>query len=427
MIFEKIPLSALSDSDIYLNTAKKSMDEIKTETGCTHIINGGFYERETFKPMNHLVVDGKVISKSLGKTGLSMKGGKIVPSYDNQVGYPDHLSGYPMLVANGVAQTNFPQDIIPATERTVVGLTPDAIIIAIFKTPIKLTEVPEIMISLGCIWAFNLDGGGSTQCDLNGRRSYSSRRVHNYVLFWATASSSIDPPKKTQETAQTGGDDGLNISQDFIPKGRANRPGKSNPMKYVTIHDTGNANAGAGALNHAKYLKGDAAANGKVSYHYTVDDTRVVQHLPDNETAYHAGDGPNGPGNATSIGVEICINSDGNLTAATDRAARLTAKLCKDHNIPIENVVQHNHWSGKNCPKLIRSGKPYSWDVFISKVRDSLETKTEDVSKSDEPSAWASEFWKQGIAIGLTDGTRPHDTATREEVVTMILRAIGNK
>ena len=423
MIFEKIPLSALTDSDIYLNPKRKTMDEIKKETGCTHIINGGFYDMETFEAMNTLIVDGKVINFLPGKIGVSMKGNKVVPSYDNQVNFPDHVSGYPTLVANGVAQTNFPKDLLHATQHTVLGFTDDAIIIAIFRTPISLTEIPDIMIALGCTYALNLDGGLSTQCDLNGKRYHSTRDVHNYLLFWATSSTTISLPKKEQ----TQGGDDLDIIQDFIPKGRANRPGKSNPMKYVTIHDTGNTNAGAGALNHAKYLKGDSAANGKISYHYTVDDTRVVQHLPDNETAYHAGDGPSGPGNATSIGVEICINSDGNLTAATDRAARLTAKLCKDHNIPIENVVQHNHWSGKNCPKLIRSGKPYSWDVFISKVRDSLETKTEDASKSDEPSAWASEFWKQGIAIGLTDGTRPHDTATREEVVTMILRAIGNK
>lgn len=219
----------------------------------------------------------------------------------------------------------------------------------------------------------------------------------------------------------------LNIIQDFIPKGRANRPGKSNPTKYVTLHDTGNTSNGAGAKNHAKYLKGDSAANAKVSYHYTVDDTCIVQHLPDNETAFHAGDGPNGPGNATSIGVEICINSDGNLTAATDRAAMLVAHLCKKHNIPLDHVVQHNHWNGKNCPKLIRSGKPYTWDVFISKVRKSLETPAVVTQGKDKPSAWAAELWNRGITLGITDGSRPHDTATREEVVAMVLRAIGNK
>ena len=421
MIIEKIPRSAIIDTDIYLNTEKKSMDEIKAETGCTHILNGGFYDRETFKPMNHLVVNGKLIAKSLGKTGVSMNGKRVEPSYDNQIGFPNHVSGYPMLVANGKAQTNFPKELIPATQRTVFGFTPDSIIIVIFHTPIELTKVPDIMISLGCIFAFNLDGGGSTQCDFNGERYYSSRRVHNYILIWADTSKTVTTkPNQTQTQPQV--DDGLNLSQDFIPSGRKNRPGKANPMEYITVHDTGNVNTGAGALNHAKYLKGDSAANAKVSYHYTVDDTRVVQHLPDNETAYHAGDGPNGPGNATSIGVEICINSDGNLTVATDRAARLVAMKCIEHNIPIENVVQHNHWNGKNCPKLIRSGEPYTWDVFISKVKKYIESSAGTTQKANEPASWAKDAWESAKAQGVLDGTRPTDPVSRQEMAVILER-----
>ena len=95
----------------------------------------------------------------------------------------------------------------------------------------------------------------------------------------------------------------LNIIQDFIPVGRRNRPGRANPMRYVTIHETGNANRGAGARNHAGYLKNDAA-NIPVSWHYTVDDRETYQHLPETEDAFHAGDGA-GAGNRQSIGIEI--------------------------------------------------------------------------------------------------------------------------
>jgi len=163
----------------------------------------------------------------------------------------------------------------------------------------------------------------------------------------------------------------MNIIQDLIPKGRKNRPGRVNPMKFITIHNTGNSNKGAGARNHANYLKGDVAANAPVSWHYTIDEKEIIQHLPDNEDGFHAGDG-GGNGNRQSIGLEICMNSDGDLLKATDLAAELTASLCRKHNIPIENVVQHNRWSGKNCPQLIRGGKPYSWDTFIGKVKAHL-------------------------------------------------------
>ena len=419
MIFEKIPLSALQDSDIYLNDKKKSMDEIKKETGCTHIFNGGFYERETHKPMNHLVVDGKVISSLLGKIGLSMDGKRMVPSYDNQVGFPDHVSGYPALVVNGVAQTNFPKDLIPATQRTVIGFTPDAIIIAIFTTPIKLTEVPDIMIALGCNFALNLDGGGSTQFDFNGKRHFSSRRVHNYICIWAETSSTISLPKNTQTEKNDEND--LDIIQNFIAKGRANRPGKQNPMQYVTIHDTGNTNKGANAIAHGNYLKGDSAAQSKVSYHYTVDDTYIVQHLPDDETAYHAGDG-SGDGNTKSIGIEICINSDGDLKKATDNAVKLTAYLCNKYDIPIENVVQHYRWNKKDCPKNIRKGNPYSWNDFLGKVENIISPKPIVSHETDVPSEWAKSSWEKAKEKGIMDGSRPRDSLTRQELSVILDR-----
>ena len=55
-------------------------------------------------------------------------------------------------------------------------------------------------------------------------------------------------------------DTGLVISRDFIPPGRKNRPGKANPCKYITIHETGNTAQSADAQAHASYLKSSAAA-----------------------------------------------------------------------------------------------------------------------------------------------------------------------
>jgi len=41
-------------------------------------------------------------------------------------------------------------------------------------------------------------------------------------------------------------------------------------------------------------------------------------------------------------------------------AAELVAKLMKDEGIPISNVVQHNYFSGKNCPRNMQESK-ISW------------------------------------------------------------------
>jgi len=40
----------------------------------------------------------------------------------------------------------------------------------------------------------------------------------------------------------------------------------------------------------------------------------------------------------------------------------------KDEGIPLSNVVQHNYFSGKNCPSKMRAGK-VSWTQFIAMVK----------------------------------------------------------
>jgi len=217
----------------------------------------------------------------------------------------------------------------------------------------------------------------------------------------------------------------MEILQDFIPLGRKNRPGRANPMNFITVHETGNTRAGANALSHAEYLKGNTAANAPVSWHYTVDDTRVVQHIPENEDAFHAGDG-GGNGNRQSIGIEICVNPDGNFQKAIDRAAALVADICRRRKIPIENVRQHFNWSGKNCPENIRAGKPHNWNVFLEKVKVSITdsvsptTPPKPSAPSNTPSGWAKEAWEWGIANKITDGTNPQGAPTREQIIQLL-------
>jgi len=163
----------------------------------------------------------------------------------------------------------------------------------------------------------------------------------------------------------------MNIIENFIPKGRRNRPGYKMDPEYITIHDTANPNPGADAKAHASYLKGDTAANVPVSWHFTVDDRQIVQHLPLDESGWHAGDGREGPGNRTSIGVEICENRDGNRYQAEINAAQLVADLLHQFNLGLDRVVQHHHWSGKNCPRVLR-GKPKGWEMFLERVEANI-------------------------------------------------------
>ncbi|WP_375163209.1 N-acetylmuramoyl-L-alanine amidase [Laceyella sacchari] len=91
----------------------------------------------------------------------------------------------------------------------------------------------------------------------------------------------------------------------------------------------------------------------------------MIQHIPENEVAWHAGDGRNGPGNRKSIGIEICVNADGDFGRAQENAIKLVKMLIDKYKIPISRVVPHKHWSGKNCPANLLK----QWSSFIARVR----------------------------------------------------------
>lgn len=169
------------------------------------------------------------------------------------------------------------------------------------------------------------------------------------------------------------------IKTKLIQINTAARSGYALTPKYLTIHNTGNPKAGADAENHAIFMQG-SGKDSTASYHYVVDDKEIYRLLPDNEVAWHAGDGENGPGNRQSLAIEICENVDGNLLNATNNAVELTVYLMKTYNIPLSNVVQHNYWSGKNCPNRIRKGEPYNWQTFLNKVEQALKVNTQSKS-----------------------------------------------
>lgn len=178
---------------------------------------------------------------------------------------------------------------------------------------------------------------------------------------------------------------GFRVKRDLVPAGKFGRK-LMEPMvpRYVTVHSTQNFAAGADANAHARgqrqgNFKSKHNRLGYLAWHFTVDESHVIQSLPCNERGQHAD--YEGPGNLGSIGIEMCEHPGNDRARTVDRTARLCALLMAEYSIPLDHIVPHHHWrrirfsdkrdiGHKNCPHfLLDNGKPgKKWRSFLALV-----------------------------------------------------------
>lgn len=84
----------------------------------------------------------------------------------------------------------------------------------------------------------------------------------------------------------------------------SNRPGTVKEKYYVTVHDTATASKHANAKMEAEYVYG---GGGGTSWHYSVGNDGIYHQIPDNEVAYHAGDGTGTSYHLIETGVKATV------------------------------------------------------------------------------------------------------------------------
>ena len=154
------------------------------------------------------------------------------------------------------------------------------------------------------------------------------------------------------------------LSKNLIKHNFSGRNGQA--IRYLVIHDTGNARRGADALAHQKYF---GSGNKNASAHYFVDSKRIVQVIEDKEASWHCGDGYGkyGISNQNSIGIELCINSDGDYEEMLDNAVLLIQHLADKYKIPKTRSVRHYDASRKICPRSMSANNWQKWQEFMKR------------------------------------------------------------
>ncbi len=181
-----IPKASIRKIGLYVNTGRKTMTTIQQETGCTYILNGGLFDMSKFQAINHLTVDGKVLSANGNPYGYGIKGTTMIFSYGNNVKADNFLGAYPVLVRDGKATgAAAPVGLEGYRPRSAVGVTADGDIVLLCEQGNRaLDGIAQELVEMGCDTAINLDGGGSAQCIFDGEALKASRIVHNYLLIW---------------------------------------------------------------------------------------------------------------------------------------------------------------------------------------------------------------------------------------------------
>lgn len=204
------------------------------------------------------------------------------------------------------------------------------------------------------------------------------------------------------------------VKQDHLPKGKK-RQGKAMVAQFITVHNTGNPTSTA--ANERVYLSNPANTN-STAYHIVVDANQAIEAIPLNEVAYHAGDGANGSGNTTSIGIEICESGD--YKANEQAAVELIADMLKLRGWGVDRIRAHKDWSGKGCPRLIL---PH-WESFIGRI--SAEMNQEEVAevrykKLEDVPSWGRKTIEKLITKGFLSGNSAGEINLSEDMVRMIV------
>lgn len=215
------------------------------------------------------------------------------------------------------------------------------------------------------------------------------------------------------------------IKQKYITG--TNRPGKALTPQGIVIHST--ATPGAPAINIRDYFGNHPEA--KASAHVAIDWTTIIEIIPCNENAWHAGP----TANRLYLGIELCEPKEHDLAKFQEvwnRAVWYVAKVCKKYGWNVNNVHSHDHISKvyketdhtDPIGYFVRYGK--TWADFLLAVDKEL--KGEDTLQKpaeDWKVALLNKAKEQGLITGLHHPDDPVPYWAMCSVALKVLEKVG--
>ena len=429
----KIKVDDIEKIKIYVNKNKKTLAQIKNETGADYIINGGFYNMASFTSSFGLVADGEIIKAPDDKFGFAFKGNQPIFSYGNNVNADDYITAYPLLVRHGKKQDLYNvADNYSHRGRSAIGITEnnEFVMFCVDDTygynDFTMDELANEMIKANCDVAINLDGGGSSQCDFNGEKITSTRIVHNYVCVYLKNEESEPTMKKTKvaidighvsNTANGNIAFGYNeheymekiaheMMKEFEPYldrldvkifDEPENPSNNNEL-YSVINDINNWKADICISLHSNAFS-DPTAKGYIIFAYNKQSKGyVLANYISEETMKIFPD-------MKDRGVEFY---DLAMTRETFMPCVLAEHGFHTNREDVLRIInEYPKFAKANVLGILKY-------LGIKPVEKPIAPEKSELEKARE---WV-------VSKGISDGTRPKENATREELWTMLYRAL---
>lgn len=433
-----IPLADIARIAILTGNGR-SMAQVKGDAD--YICNAGFYNMTTGRPVGHLKADGAVLAKEVwGCWGFAWDRADI-----KMVALPavakNYISGVEMLSPMiGIHDAmHYRPEVGGSRPRTAMALTVDKLLLYCADSPTTPEALRDTLYKLGAKAAIMLDGGGSSQCDFQGKKISSSRRVHNYLAVWLKYDQKEDKP--------------VSKTVCLDPGHGVESPGKCSPDKSYYEHEF--------ALDMARRIQAHLERCG-----VRVVLTRTDEHCPTGKAntndllkrvaisdaagadlfvSIHSNASGNEWSNASGL---MIYTSAGPETASRNVAAkavlsRMTAAGVELRGSPLVHDIELVVTRETVAPAML-----IEYGFHTNRTEVGLLKKSSYRAKLAEATAkgvcdflgvaWAAESagegmdtgvadlaataWEKAKSKGVLDGTRPTDPVTRQELAVVLDR-----
>ena len=447
-----LPLSRVERIAIVVTRGTKTLAQVAAEARSAHpdcevyVLNGGVYYGA--KAVMHLRSDGYTYAEDpYSYWGYAWDVGPDIAMGLVPCGKANYINCVE-LIRQGTPnpKPRYNPDMGGTRGRTAIGIRNDSLVLYVSGDGTCDARTPEALrdelAELGCESALMLDGGVSSQCDFNGAKIYSGRKVHNYIVVYVR-----------REAGDKKEDKPVSKTVCLDPGHGVESPGKCSPDKSYYEHEF--------ALDMARRIQAHLERCG-----VRVVLTRTDEHCPTGKAdtndllkrvaisdaagadlfvSLHSNASGNEWSNASGL---MIYTSAGPETASRNVAAkavlsRMTAAGVELRGSPlvhdIELVVTRKtaapamlieygfHTSRMEVERLKKSSYRAKLAEATAKgVCDFLGVAWEPeaaAGTTDTGAAdWAATAWEKAKSKGVLDGTRPTDPVTRQELAVVLDR-----